>query len=278
MKKILSLLLSASLLAVLLVGCGNSKDGNTAEGTNETTKKLVVGATPAPHAEILEFVKPILEEEGIELEVKIFTDYVIPNNALASKDIDANFFQHKPFLDEFNDKNNQELVSKATVHFEPLGVYPGRTAKLEDLEDGAEIAIPNDASNRTRALKLLEAQGLIQLKQGTGESVTVKDIAENSKNLKFTEVAAVQVAKVLPDVAVGVVNGNYAIEEGISDKALAKEASTSEGAKTYANILAVRPDNQNDEAIVKLAQVLNSGKVKQFIEEKYQGDFVPTFE
>lgn len=274
MKKILSLLLSATIVITLFVGCAGDKKQ---ENTTGETKKITVGATPAPHAEILEFVKPILQEEGIELEVKTFTDYVIPNNALASKDIDANFFQHKPFLDEFNDKNKQELVAKTSVHFEPLGLYPGRVDSLEKLVDGAEIAIPNDASNRARALRLLEAEGLIELKTEAGTNVTTKDITKNEKNLKFTEVAAVQVAKVLPDVALGVVNGNYAIEEGIADKALTKEAKESEGAKTYANILAVRTDNQDDEAIVKLAEVLNSEKVKNFINEKYKGDFVPTF-
>lgn len=270
MKKLLSIVLSATLLALVLAGCSGSKG-------NAETQKLVVGASPAPHAEILEFVKPLLKDEGIKLEIKTFTDYVLPNTALSAKEIDANFFQHQPYLDTYNESNKTDIVSVAKVHFEPMGIYPGKIDNVDKLQNGDSIAIPNDTANEARALRLLEAQGVINLKDGVGLKATPKDIVENKKGLKFVELAAEQVAKSLPDVALGVVNGNYAIEEKMEDKALAKESSDSEGAKTYANILAVLPENKDDARIQKLVEILNSDKVRNFLNDKYKNTFVPVF-
>lgn len=266
MKKILTLILALTLILTFTACSGGTDD-----------KTIVIGATPAPHAEILEFVKPILEKEGYTLEIKVFTDYVLPNNALNSKELDANFFQHKPYLDNFNEKNGADLVSAGVVHFEPLGVYPGRSTSLEELPDGAVIGVPNDPSNEARALKLLEANGIIKLKEGAGFEATAADIAENPHNIKVQEMEAAQVAISIQDLDFGVINGNYAISANLSDRVLVTEAIDSDSANEYVNIVAVRPGDESKPKIEALIKALNSEETRKFIEETYAGVCVPKF-
>lgn len=269
MKKTLSLLLVLILAFTLLAGCGASSD----------PKKIVVGATPVPHAEILAVAKEILKEKGYELEIKEFTDYIQPNLSLQSKDLDANFFQHAPYLNDFNAEQKTDLVSIASIHYEPLGVYPGKTKSLNDLKDGAQVAVPNDTTNEARALLLLETQGLITIDPNAGFKATPKDIIENPKNLKFIEIEAAQLVRSLQDVDIAVINGNYAIQGGLNamTDALAREEKDSAAATTYANILVVRRGDENREDLKALADALRSEKVKKFIDEKYQGAVVPMF-
>lgn len=264
-KKILALVLTLTfVVAGVLSGCGSQ------------TKKLVVGASPSPHAEILKEVQSVLKEKGIELEIKEFTDYVQPNLALQDKTLDANYFQHQPYLDDFNAKNKTELVSAGSIHYEPLGLYPGKTKSLDAIPDGATIAVPNDTTNEARALLLLEKVGLIKVNPAAGLNATVKDITENPKNIKVKELEAAQLSRALPDVELAVINGNYAIEAGFNaaKDALAKEEAASAAARTYANIIAVRKGDENREDIKALIEALRSEKIKKFIEEKYQGAVV----
>jgi D-methionine transport system substrate-binding protein len=269
MKKKL-LVLSLALLftiSAVLAGCGSK------------TKKIVVGASVSPHAEILKQVQSDLKEKGVELEIKEFSDFVQPNLALADKTLDANFFQHKPYLDNFNKEHKTDLVSAAQIHYEPLGVYPGKTKTIDALPKGAIIAVPNDTSNEARALLLLQTAGLIKVNQSAGFNATVKDITENPKNVTIKELEAAQLARALPDVDLAVINGNYAIQAGINvvSDALAKEESNSVSAKTYANIIAVRKGDESREEIKALTEALKSDKVKKFIEDKYKGAVVPLF-
>lgn len=269
MKKVLALTLAALAALALFAGCSKSK---TDPGT------IVVGASVTPHAEILEQVRELLKEKGFELEIVEFTDYVIPNTALEDGDLDANFFQHKPYMDNFNEENGTHLVSVAAVHYEPFGIYPGKTASIEELEDGAKIAIPNDGTNEARALLLLEAQGLIKLKEGAGMTATKIDIAENPKNLEILEIEAAQLTRSLSDVDLAVINGNYAIGAGLSiTQALAVEASDGAAAEAYCNVLSVKEGSENNEAIQALLTALQSDEVKTFIEETYSGGVVPLF-
>lgn len=272
--KTLSLTLIGATLLTSLVGC-TGQTTPSADAVSQTT--LTIGATAVPHGEILEFAKPLLAEKGIDLKIEIFTDYVLPNTALDSEELDANFFQHKPYLDDFNTKNGTSIVSAGAIHFEPLGIYPGKTATLDAIQDGAEIAIPNDATNEARALALLEAQGLITLKEGAGLNATPKDIASNPHNIKFIEIEAAQVPRALPDVDFGVANGNYALEAEISDTVITSESKDSEGAQTFANIIAIKEGKETDPSIVTLLEVLQSDDVRNFINEKYSGIVVPVF-
>jgi len=269
MKKILSLLLALTLV-ITLAGCG---------GTSKTPKKIVVGATPVPHAEVLKVAKEVLQEKGYELEIKEFTDYVQPNLSLQSGDLDANYFQHTPYLNDFNAEQKTDLVPIASIHYEPLGIYPGKTKSLGELKDGAQVAIPNDTTNEARALLLLEAQGLIKVDPNAGLKATINDIVENPKNLKFIEIEAAQLVRSLQDVDIAVINGNYAIQGGLNamTDALAKEEKDSEAAVTYANILVVRRGDENREDLKALAEALQSEKVKKFIEDTYKGAVVPMF-
>lgn len=269
MKKLISLTL-ALLLVFALTAC--SAPANTNEATT-----LKVGATPAPHAEILEVIKDDLANEGIKLEIIEFTDYVLPNEALTGGDIDANFFQHQPYLDTYNAEHGTDIISAASIHYEPLGVYPGRTATIEEIADGAEIAIPNDGSNEARALYLLESQGLITVDKATGFNATVLDIIDNPKNLTITEVEAAQLPLILPDVDLAVINGNFAIASKIADTVLVTEAADSESAVTYANIVAVTPGNEESPAIKALIKALQSDEVKEFINDTYGISVVPMF-
>lgn len=285
MKKLLLILTVCLLAAALCTACAPAAPETPAEpegGADETPaelQKIVVGATPAPHAEILAVVKDILLEQGYELEIREFTEYIQPNLALDNGDLDANYFQHQPYLDDFNAENKTDIIALAGIHFEPLGIYPGKTASLEELADGAQIAVPNDTTNEARALLLLEAEGLIKVNMDAGLKTTVNDITENNRNFRIVELEAAQLARSLPDVEIAVINGNFAIQAGLNaaEDALAKEDKDSLAAETFANILAIRNGDENREDLQALAAALQSEEVRQFIEEKYQGAVVPVF-
>ncbi len=254
---------------------GDEEDRHRSQPGHKTIK---VGATPAPHAEILRAAADVLAEKGYELDIKEYVDYIQPNLALESGDLDANYFQHLPYLESFNEENGTKLVSAASIHYEPFGIYAGKTSSLEELPDGATVAVPNDTSNEARALLLLEAQGLIKLKDGAGLTATKNDIVENPKNIKLYEVEAAQIPRSIEDVDVAVINGNYAIDAGfkVSD-ALAVEDSQSIAAATYGNVIAVQEGRENDEAIKALIEALESDEVKAFIETTYEGAVVPLY-
>ncbi|MBC3412278.1 MULTISPECIES: MetQ/NlpA family ABC transporter substrate-binding protein [Pseudomonas] len=236
---------------------------------------LTVAATPVPHAEILNFVKPQLAKEGVELKVKEFTDYIQPNVQVAEKRLDANFFQHQPYLDEFNKAKGTHLVSVAGVHIEPLGVYSSKIKKLDELPTGATVVIPNDATNGGRALLLLAKAGVITLKDNKNILSTVKDVTGNPKNVKFRELEAATIPRVLTQVDAALINTNYALEAKLNPE---KDALAIEGSDSpYVNILVARPDNKDSDAMKKLAAALHSPEVKQFITEKYKGAVVPAF-
>jgi D-methionine transport system substrate-binding protein len=236
---------------------------------------LSVAATAVPHAEILEFIKPALAKQGVELKVKVFTDYVQPNVQVAEDRLDANFFQHQPYLDEFNASRSTQLVSIAGVHVEPFGAYSSKHKSLAELPQGAQVVIPNDATNGGRALLLLQKAGVIKLKDGAGITATVKDIAENPKAIKVRELEAATLPRVLAQVDLALINTNYALEAGLSPT---KDALVIEGSDSpYVNILVARADNKDNVALQKLAKALNSAEVKAFITEKYQGAVVPAF-
>lgn len=274
MKKVLALLLAA-LLVLGVTACGGGGDeGGDAEGLT-----IKVGASPAPHAEILEKAKEILAEDGITLEITEFQDYVLPNEAVSNGELDANYFQHLPYLEQYNEENGTDLVSVAKIHYEPYGIYAGKTATLEELQDGAKVAVPNDATNEARALLLLEQEGLITLKEGVGIGATALDIVDNPKNLEIVELEAALIPRSLQDVDIAVINGNYAIEAGLnaSKDALATEAADSVGADTFANIICVKAGNEENEGVQKLVEVLTSEEIKTFINDTYEGAVVPVF-
>ncbi|MEG0752743.1 MAG: MetQ/NlpA family ABC transporter substrate-binding protein [Angelakisella sp.] len=293
-KRIISLTLALTL-SLAAAGCGSTpaSSGSAPASTpapaseaatsaapapsTEAPLKLVVGASPAPHAEILESVKEQLLKEGIALEIQEFTDYVLPNNALSDKLLDANYFQHQPYLTDFNAKNKTDLVSAAAIHFEPLGIYPGKTATLAEIKDGATIAVPNDTTNEARALNLLAAQGWFTLKAGAGLAATPKDIEQNPKKLKFVELAAEQIPNAIGEVDFAVINGNYALPAGLIDKVLVVEDPKSAAAQEFANILAIRPDSKDDPRIAALVKALTSEETRKFIDGKYGVTVVPVF-
>ena len=267
MKKLLSIVLALSLV-LSLTACG---------GSEEKANVIRVGASPSPHAEILQAAKEPLAQLGYELEIVEFTDYVQPNTALDAGELDANFFQHTPYLNSFNADYGTDIVSVAAIHFEPLGIYPGRSNDLTDIADGAVIAVPNDETNEARALLLLQQEGIITLKEGAGLSATALDIEENPHNIEIYEIEAAQTVNILPDVDFAVINGNYAVSAGILDSVLTGEKSEGEVPDTYANILAVNAGDENDPAVQALVQVLTSDEIRQFINEKYENLFVPVF-
>ena len=290
MKKFIALVIAA-LLTLGVVGCGGqnppasnspaapaspSDPAPSGDASNGLTV-LKVAASPAPHAEILNSVKDAMAAEGFDLQVVEYTDYIMPNNAVFNGEMDANYFQHQPYLTDFNEKNSTDLVSAVAVHFEPLGIYPGKVKDLASLADGATIVVPNDPTNEARALNLLAAQGIITLKEGAGLAATVKDITDNPKNVKITEVEAAQVPMALPDYDFGVINGNYAVGTELSDSILVSEDPSSEAAQTFANIVAVKPGKENDAAIQALVKVLTSEDTRKFITEKYGVSVVPVF-
>lgn len=256
-----------------------SQAGSTeTESQDATLTKLVVGASPSPHAQILEAARGVLKEKGYDLVIKEYTDYVRPNQALEEGDLDANYFQHAPYLEQFNQENGTDIVSAGAIHYEPFGIYAGKTHSLADLKDGAQVAVPNDVSNEARALLLLADKGLIQLKEGAGLNATKNDIVKNDKHLKIVEIEAAQIPRSLSDVDIAVINGNYAIEAGLKvSDALATEDAKSVAANTYGNIIAVRAGDENSAKTKALVEALKSDTVKKYIEDTFQGSVVPLF-
>lgn len=278
MKKLITLLFTLVAIALVFTACG-SKDNDSAASDTSDNVVIKVGASPTPHAEILAVAKKILAKEGYDLQIVEYDDYVLPNTAVQDGDLLANYFQHQPYLTEFNEENGTDIVSVAAIHYEPFGIYPGKTKTLEDLADGATIAVPNDSTNEARALLLLEAQGLITLNPDAGLTATTVDITDNPKNLKIEEVEAAQLTRVLADVDLAVINGNYAIEAGLdaNKDALAVEDKDSEAAQTYANIVAVKAGNEDDPAVKALVKALTSDEVRDYINNTYDGAVVPVF-
>ena len=279
-KIIIPLILSLSIVGGLLTGCGNNDAAGKKADTDSAQELEIikVGASITPHAEILRSVSDELEKQGYKLEVVEYNDYIIPNTALESGELDANYIQHLPYLEDFNKENGTHIVSVADIHYEPFGIYAGKSDSLENLKEGAVIAVPNDTTNEARALLLLQDQGLIKLKENAGLTATVKDIAENPKNFEIKELEAAQVPKALQDVDVAAINTNYALEANLKlSDALASEGADSLAAKTYANIIAVKEGNENAEKIKALIDAVKSEQVKKFIEDKYDGAVVPIF-
>ena len=312
-KRAISMTLAALLAAALVAGCGSdaatgstqsaAEEGSqaaseTAQAAGESQTEeaqaadtqaageqaeveskgtITVAATSVPHAEILEAAKPLLAAQGWELEVTEFTDYVQPNEVVESGDIDANYFQHITYMESQNEEKGMHLVDAGDIHYEPLGIYPGKQNDLSAISDGAEIAVPNDTTNEARALLLLQEQGLITLDEAAGITAMVNDITENPHNIEFVELAAEQIPRSLPDFDFAVINGNYALQAGLnaSTDALAVETSDSEAVQKYVNVVAVREGNENNEGVKALVEVLKSDEIKQFIEDTYQGSVVP---
>lgn len=275
MKKLVAVGLTGVLLAGLLAGCGAKGGDSKKEG--EDSKVVEVAASATPHAEILEEAKPLLKEKGYELDIKVFDDYVQPNEVVESGDFDANYFQHTPYLESFNEEKGTHLVVAGEIHYEPFGIYPGTKKSLDEIAEGDKIAVPNDTTNEARALLLLQDNGIITLKKDAGLEATVNDIEENPHNVEIVELEAAQVARVVDEAAYVVLNGNYALEAGYSvgKDALAYEKSDSEAAKTYVNIIAVKKGNEEQKGIKALVEVLKSDEIKKFIEEKYDGAVIP---
>jgi D-methionine transport system substrate-binding protein len=275
MKKILTLILALTM-AVGLCACGGGEA--PAEDTAETVT-LKVAASPTPHAEILAQVVDVLAEQGIELVVTEYGDYVVPNTAVEEGAEDANFFQHAPYLESFNAENGTHLVSVAPIHYEPMGIYPGMTASLEELPDGAVIAVPNDVTNEARALQLLAAQGLIEIDPAAGLNATPNDITSNPKNLQFKEMEAAMLPQIVGEVDLAIINSNFAIQGGLNpaEDALASEDATSEAAQTFANIIVVKEGNEENAAVLALIEALQSDAVREFIETTYAGSVVAMF-
>ena len=298
-KRVLSSILAGVLAVSVFAGCGSKTEDNSqaaadnsttpateaaaeesaeaAGGTVESKGTIKVAASATPHAEILAAAKPILAEQGWDLEVTEFDDYVLPNEVVESGEMDANYFQHVPYLDSFNEEKGTHLVEVGKIHYEPFGIYPGTKSSLDDIADGDVIAVPNDTTNEARALLLLQDNGIITLKDGAGLEATVNDIAENPYNVEIQELAAESVARVADEVAYVVLNGNYALQAGFSvaKDALAYEKSDSEAAKTYVNVIAVKEGNENSDKIKALVDVLKSDEIKDFINEKYDGAVIP---
>jgi len=270
-KRLLAITLTMALGVTALVGCGKKENASS-------EKEIVVGATIKPHAEILnsDAVKNKLEDAGYTLKVVEYTDYVQPNTATQDGSLDANFFQHQPFLDSYNESNGNALVSVAKIHYEPLGLYAGKKTSLEEMEDSV-IAVPNDASNEARALHMLEEAEFIQLEKSAGLNATVKDIVKNPYNITFKEIESAQTTLVLQDVDFAIINGNYALDAGlnVNKDALIIESADSEGADLYANILVVKAGNEETDKTKALVEALTSDEVKAFIEETYEGAVVP---
>ena len=268
MKKTIAIILTLALV-LSLAACGGKKD----------EKVITVAASPTPHAEILRIAAEILEKDGWKLEIKEYTDFVQPNNVVEDGEIDANYFQHVPYLELFNADNGTHLVSVAMIHYEPFGIYAGTKSQLSELSAGDEIAIPNDGSNRARALFLLEAQGIIKLKEGVGMDATDLDIETYFIDVEIIQMEAAQIANVRDSVALAVINGNYALQAGLNagTDALAVEDAASISATTYANVLVVKEGNEDSEKIQALIKALQSQEVKDYINETYSGAVVPIF-
>lgn len=286
-RKWLASALVATLAVGLLAGCGGGNDAASAgsaatessaqaENSSSDDKTITIGASPSPHAEILNQFADKFEEKGYKLEVVEFTDYVQPNNALEAGDLDANYFQHKPYLDNFNEENGTDLVSAGAVHYEPMGIFSDSLTNLDSIPEGAKVAVPNDTTNEARALLLLQENGIITLKEGADITATKVDIAENPKNIEVVELAAEQIPRSLPDVDLGVINGNVALAAGLNfNDALVVEASDSLAAQTYANVIAVRAGEENSEKTKVIMDILTSDECKQFITDHFEGAVLP---
>ena len=287
-KRVFALLLGSVLAAGAFTACSSTTsepapaddqqqtEGEAPSQTEGETVSIKVGASPAPHAEILRQAQEALAAEGIDMEVIEFSDYVQPNTALESGELDANYFQHEPYLISFNEENGTNLVSMGNVHYEPMCIYAGKTTSLEEIPDGAKVSVPNDPTNEARALLLLEANGLLKINADAGINATKLDILENPHNLEIVEMEAAQLPRTLQDVDFAVINGNYAVASGLNmSDALAKEEKDSLGAKTYPNIIAVREGDESRPELQKLVEVLKSDEIKDFISEKYQGAVEP---
>lgn len=269
MKKLLAVVLTGAFVVSALAGCGKS--------TSADDKVIKVAASATPHAEILEQAKPLLEAKGYDLQVTVFDDYVQPNNVVEGGDFDANYFQHIPYLESFNEEKGTHLVNAGGIHYEPFGIYPGTKATLDELADGDNIAVPNDTTNEARALLLLQDNGIITLKEDAGLTATKNDIVENPYNVDIVELEAAQVPRVKDEVAFMVLNGNYALEAGFSvaKDSIAYEKSDSEAAKTYVNVIAVKEGNENNDKIKALVEVLTSQEIKDYINNTYDGAVIP---
>ena len=285
-SKVASLSLASIITAGALVGCGSTADSSADANSESSTatenstelETITVAASATPHAEILEAAKEALKEQGYDLQVKVFDDYVQPNEVVEAGEFDANYFQHVPYLEQFNEENGSTLVSIGAVHYEPFGVYAGRVSDLKELPDGAVVAVPNNVTNEARALLLLAQEGIITLKEDAGIEATVADITENPKNIEFKELAPEQLVQALPDVDIAVINGNYAIEGGLSVKdALAVEANDGLAAQTYGNIIATSAEKENDEALKALVKVLQGKEISDYINATYDGAVVPLY-
>ena len=275
-SKRLFALLTAAVLTVSLTACsGGEEPSSTADAADDKT--ISVGASPSPHAEILEAVRDQLADKGYELDIVEFTDYVMPNVALSEGDLDANFFQHTPFLEEYNASNNDTLTAVCKVQFEPMGLYSDTLTSVDQITEGAKVGVPNDPTNEARALNLLEAQGLITLAEGAGLNATPLDIVENPLGLEFVELEAAQLPRNLSEFAIAAINGNYAIDAGILDKVIVNESSDSESAQEYGNVLVVRAEDADSEKTKALVEVLNSDETRDFINNEYAGVFIPVF-
>ena len=269
MKKLLAVVLTGAFVVSALAGCGKSSSADD--------KAIKVAASATPHAEILEQAKPLLEAKGYDLQVTVFDDYVQPNEVVESGDFDANYFQHIPYLESFNEEKGTHLVNAGGIHYEPFGIYPGTKATLDELADGDSIAVPNDTTNEARALLLLQDNGIITLKEDAGLTATKNDIVENPYNVDIVELEAAQVPRVKDEVAFMVLNGNYALEAGFSvaKDSIAYEKSDSEAAKTYVNVIAVKEGNENNDKIKALVEVLTSQEIKDYINNTYDGAVIP---
>lgn len=278
-KKVLSVLLAGVFVLGALTGCGkdNSQSDSGQADTKSDTEVITIAASPTPHAEILQKAKELLKDKGYDLQITEFEDYVQPNEVVESGEYDANYMQHLPYLESFNEEKGTHLVSVGKIHYEPFGIYPGTKKSLDEIADGDRIAIPNDTTNEARALLLLQDNGIIKLKEDAGLTATVNDIEENPHNIKFDELEAAQIARVVDEDAFVVLNGNYALEAGysVAKDSLAYETSDSEAAKTYVNIIAVKEGNEDNEGIKALVEVLKSDEIKGFINEKYDGAVIP---
>ncbi|MCR5734997.1 MAG: MetQ/NlpA family ABC transporter substrate-binding protein [Lachnospiraceae bacterium] len=276
-KNTLTILLSGLLVLGLLSGCAVASNGTGAASGSDADKVIKVAASSVPHAEILAQAKDILADKGYDLQVTEFSDYVQPNNVVESGEFDANYFQHIPYLESFNDEQGTHLVNAGGIHYEPFGIYPGTKASLDEIADGDVIALPNDTTNEARALLLLQDNGVLTLKDGVGMTATVNDITDNPNNIKFEELEAAQVARVKDEVAYIVLNGNYALEAGFSvgKDSIAYEKADSEAAKIYVNVIAVKEGNENSEKIKALVDVLKSDEIKKYINDTYDGAVIP---
>ena len=273
-------IVAAAGLALALTACGGNSGATTAAASSSAASDnvITVGASPSPHAEILEAIKPELEAQGYELKVVEYSDYVQPNVALSEGDLDANYFQHLPYLENYNTENGTDLASAGAIHFEPMGLYAGKSSDITNMPDGAKIAVPSDATNEARALLLLQDQGVIKLTDGVGLEATANDIVENPRNVELVEVEAAAVPRSLQDADFGVINGNYALSAGLDTSAtLASEGADSEAAQTYANIIAVRNGDEDSEKTQALLKALTSDTARKFIEDTYKGSVIPVF-